>query len=387
MKIRKFILITLAFLCLLNLNVFSQKTEKYKLKKVVIDAGHGGKDPGAIGKKAQEKEICLAIALKLGYYIETYIEGVEVIYTRKTDDFIELHERANIANDNNADLFISIHVNSTEGNTAYGTSTYVMGLHKSDDQMEVAKTENSVILQEADYKKKYSGFDPDSPETYIILNLYQNAYFDQSVILAEKVQTQFEKRAGRKNGGVRQAGLLVLWQTTMPSVLIETGFISNKKEEDFLITTYGQEIIASAIFRAFRDYKNEVELKNNEYDIVINKENKQKKNIEKEEKVVKKDEDKNNNVKKNEKRSNNIEYKVQIKSSTTKVALDASEFKNIENIEEIIIDGVYKYTVGSTSDFDKILEKQSEIRKKIPGAFVIAFKNGKKVTIKEARAD
>jgi len=258
MQIYIYFLLTSLFLIFSQFS-YSQNTNNQQIKKVVIDAGHGGKDPGAIGKDAYEKDICLSIALKLGYYIETYLEDVEVIYTRKTDEFIELHKRADIANENDADLFISIHVNSTKGHSAYGTSTYVMGLHKSDENMEVAATENSVILKELNYEQKYSGIDPSSPETYIILNLYQNAYLDQSLLLAEEIQNQFETRAGRKNGGVRQAGLLVLWKTTMPSVLIETGFISNRNEEKFLNSTYGQEIIASAIFRAFRDYKNKIE--------------------------------------------------------------------------------------------------------------------------------
>ena len=236
-------------------NTFAQESKTYKIKTVVIDPGHGGKDPGAIGKISYEKDLCLSIALLLGGYIEENIKDVKVIYTRKTDVFIPLHKRAEIANSNNADLFISIHVNSTVGHTAYGTSTYVMGLHKSDDNLEVAKTENSVIYDEKDYKNKYSGFDPDSPETYIILNLYQNANLEKSLDLAQKIQYQFKNRAGRRSKGVKQAGLLVLWQTTMPSVLIETGFISNLTEEQYLNTTYGQEIIASAIFSSTKPVK------------------------------------------------------------------------------------------------------------------------------------
>ena len=257
MKHIKFILIIL--LILSSNIIFSQDTSSYKIRTVVIDAGHGGKDPGAVGSKAYEKDIALAIALKLGGYITEYIKDVEVIYTRKTDIFVELHKRAEIANSNNADLFISIHVNSGTRKSATGTSTFVMGLYKSEDNLEVANTENSVILKEDNYKNKYSGYEPDSPETYIIMNLYQNANLDKSLNFAQKIQSQFKNRAGRHSRGVRQAGLLVLWQTTMPSVLIETGFISNKTEEKFLNSTYGQEIIASAIFRAFRDYKEEME--------------------------------------------------------------------------------------------------------------------------------
>ncbi len=240
-----FIFVTLTFSQLLSQN-----------HTVVLDAGHGGKDPGAIGRKSNEKDITLAIALKVGEYLTTYADNINVIYTRKTDVFIPLHKRAQIANDNNADLFVSIHVNSTSSRSVRGTETYVMGLHKSDDNLKVAQNENAVILYEDDYKNQYSGYDPNSPTTYIVLNLYQNAYLDMSLSLAESVETQFRERAARKDLGVKQAGFLVLWQTTMPSILIEVGFISNSAEETYLNSDYGQEIIASAIFRAIRDYFN-----------------------------------------------------------------------------------------------------------------------------------
>jgi len=240
--------------------IMPQKSEaQYKINTIVIDAGHGGKDPGAVGKKAYEKKITLAIALKLGKYIETKLKGVKVIYTRKTDVFIELFKRAEVANKHNAQVFISIHVNSLNNSKPYGTSTYVMGVDKSKENLEVAQRENSVILKEKGYKKNYKGFDPNSPESHITLSLLQNAYLEQSLLLAQKVQNQFKTRAGRKDRGVRQAGLVVLWNATMPAILVETGFISNSVEEKYLLSDYGQSIIASAIFRAFRDYKNEIE--------------------------------------------------------------------------------------------------------------------------------
>ncbi|MDF1550168.1 MAG: N-acetylmuramoyl-L-alanine amidase, partial [Bacteroidales bacterium] len=232
---------------------------QYKIKTVVIDAGHGGKDPGAVGKKAKEKDIALSIALKVGTYIEQYIKGVKVIYTRKTDEFIELYKRAEIANKNKADVFISIHVNSHTSSKPYGTATYVMGLHKSEENLEVAKFENSVILKEEGYKKNYKGYDPNSDESHIILSLLQNAHLEQSLVLASKIQDQFRTRVGRKDLGVRQAGLVVLWNATMPAILVETGFISNANEEKYLITDQGQSFLASAIYRAFKEYKNEIE--------------------------------------------------------------------------------------------------------------------------------
>lgn len=233
------------------------KTFLFCQNVVVIDPGHGGKDPGAIGRRSQEKEIALEIALKVGNYLSA-LDDTKIIFTRKTDVFVPLHERAKIANDNNADLFVSIHVNATKNRNVSGTETYVMGLHKSSDNLEIAKIENSSILYEENYEEQYSGYDPDSPETYIVLNLYQNAYLDMSLDLAEKLQYQFREKARRRDLGVKQAGFLVLWQTTMPSVLIEVGFMSNGTEEMYLNSKYGQEIIASAIFRAIRDYLNEL---------------------------------------------------------------------------------------------------------------------------------
>lgn len=238
---------------------FSVFTELNAQKKVVvIDAGHGGKDPGALGRVSKEKEVALKIALKVGKYLEQNVKNIKIIYTRKTDVFIELDKRAEIANKNKAVLFVSIHANSLKNKNFYGTETYVMGLHKSDDNLEVAIKENSAVLFEENYKKKYAGYEPDSPETYIVMNLFQNAYLDMSLNLAEKIQKQFKDRANRKDLGVKQAGFFVLWKTTMPSVLIEVGFMSNRNEEIYLNSEYGQEIIASAIYRAVRDYLNEL---------------------------------------------------------------------------------------------------------------------------------
>lgn len=240
------------FLFLLSIvsvqNIYSQK------KIVVLDAGHGGKDPGAMKQGLNEKDITLPIALKVGKYLSQNMSNVKVIYTRTTDQFVELSKRAQIANDNKADLFISIHVNSTGSSKVQGATTYVMGLHKSQDNLEVAMVENSSILYEKDYLKTYQGFDPKSSEAYIIFNLYQNAYLDMSLKLAEDIQKQFRDKAKRIDLGVKQAGFLVLWQTTMPSVLIEVGFLSNKNEATYLNSEYGQDLIASGIYRAIKQY-------------------------------------------------------------------------------------------------------------------------------------
>jgi N-acetylmuramoyl-L-alanine amidase len=233
-----------------------------KVDVVVIDAGHGGKDPGTSGKVAREKDVVLKIALKLGKYIEENMPGVKVLYTRKTDTYIDFDVRAALANKNKADLFISIHANSIVGAHAVGTETYVMGLHKDRSNFEVAKRENSVILMDENYKEKYEGFDPNSPESYILFSINQNAYQESSLKFAQKVEEQFKNRVGRSSRGVKQAGFLVLWMTTTPSVLIETGFLSNSREEEFLASDRGQDLIASGIYRAFKEYKAEMEMIN-----------------------------------------------------------------------------------------------------------------------------
>lgn len=235
---------------------------EYRVTKVVIDPGHGGKDPGTSGKFSKEKDIVLDIALELGDIINEYLDDVEVIYTRKKDKFVPLDKRAEIANKNDADVFISLHVNSSISENTHGTETYVMGLHTSEKNLEVAKRENSVILMEENYKEKYEGFDPKSPESHILFSLYQNAHQGNSIRLGEKIQSQFKERVGRHSRGVKQAGFWVLWQTSMPSVLVEMGFLSNTNEEKYLNDDLGQTYIASGIFRAFRNYKNEIEAMN-----------------------------------------------------------------------------------------------------------------------------
>jgi N-acetylmuramoyl-L-alanine amidase len=232
---------------------------EFKVDVVVIDAGHGGKDHGTSGRVIKEKDLALKIALKVGGYIEKNIPGVKVIYTRKDDRYLPLDERADIANKAKADLFICIHANANKNARAFGTETYVMGLHVDDNNLAVAKRENSVILLDENYQERYEGFDPNSPESYILFTLTQSAYQSSSLSFAQKVEDQFKKRVGRVSRGVKQAGFLVLWRTTMPSVLIETGFLSNSPEEKFLATEEGQELIASGIYRAFKEYKSEVE--------------------------------------------------------------------------------------------------------------------------------
>jgi N-acetylmuramoyl-L-alanine amidase len=376
-KLIKIFLISVLFFVSVQQKASSQD-ENYRIRKVVIDAGHGGKDPGAVGKHSKEKDITLSIALKVGSYIEKYIEDVDVIYTRKTDVFVELYRRSAIANENNADLFISIHVNSNPQSIHHGTSTYVMGLNRAQDNLEVVKLENSVILAEKDYRSRYEGYNPNAPESDIILSLYQNAYLEQSTLLASKIQDQFTVRAGRKDFGVRQAGLIVLWNCTMPSVLVETGFISNPAEEKYLMSDYGQSIIASAIFRAFRSYKEEVEKKDKSgSDKNLSKFDSKTSNSQNENGSNKKDEQKT--IKNNE---DETVYKIQIKTSSKQLTINPKNFNGIENVQETNENGVYKYSCGNSKSYEDISKLLPEIRKKFPDSFITAYKNGKKLKTK-----
>jgi N-acetylmuramoyl-L-alanine amidase len=260
--VKNIVLIFLLSIFLVLLAFKPAGRSQYRVRTVVIDAGHGGKDPGKIGLISQEKDVALKIAMKVGEYINKYLDNVEVIYTRTDDRFLELWERPDLANKNQADLFISIHCNSEPRKKAYGTETFVMGLHTSDKNLELAKSENEVMLLEENYEEKYDGYDPNSPQSHILFSLYQNAYRTNSMRFARKVEEQFKTRVGRKSRGVKEAGFVVLWKAAMPSVLIEVGFLSNKTEEKYLNDELGQSYIASGIFRAFRDYKNEIEAMN-----------------------------------------------------------------------------------------------------------------------------
>jgi N-acetylmuramoyl-L-alanine amidase len=231
----------------------------FRMKKIVLDAGHGGRDPGNLGSRSREKDINLAVTLLVGKYIEENLPDVEVIYTRKDDSFPSLKERPVIANKNKADLFVSIHSNSAANKSAYGTETFIMGMKHFESNFDIIKRENSVMMLEDGYEEKYEGFDPSSPESYIMFNLMSQAFFENSLSLADQVEKQFKDRVGRRSRGVKQGPFYVLWTPSMPSVLIELGFLSNSNEERFLISKQGQEYMASAIFRSIRDYKNQIE--------------------------------------------------------------------------------------------------------------------------------
>ncbi len=243
---KKYILSLLTFVCCLNIQAYT----------LVIDPGHGGKDPGAIGRISKEKNINLAVALAFGQMVKKNYPGIKVVYTRKTDTFVQLDERANIANRAKADLFISIHVNSTSAKSGpQGTETYTLGMHRAAENLEVAKRENAVITLENNYAEKYEGFDPNSSESYIIFELMQDQNMEKSVSLAQKIQKQFRTTAKRIDKGVHQAGFLVLRATSMPSVLVELGYINNRSDEAYLNTKAGVNNLAKSLYNAFVAYK------------------------------------------------------------------------------------------------------------------------------------
>lgn len=323
--------------------------EKVAFKTVVIDAGHGGKDPGACGKVVQEKVVALSVALKLGELIKARNPEVKVIYTRSTDVFVPLDERAKIANKNKADLFISIHANMISNPATRGVETFVLGLHRTDDNLEVAKKENSVIVMEDDYSSKYEGFDPNLSESYIIFELVQNVFLDQSISIASAVQHEFATQIKRHDRGVKQAGFLVLRQTAMPSVLIETGFLSNKEEEKYLASDKGQGELSEAIYKAFLAYKNKFEAKSN---IKIEEQ------IQEETAVA---------------TSTDVTYKVQIASSVKKLNktdFPINKFKKHSYYEE---GGRFKYTVDSTKDILVIKKSLEKTKKIVKDAFIVGF--------------
>lgn len=346
---------------------YANDTVNSALEVVVLDAGHGGKDPGAMGTgrySKTEKDIALDVTLKLGEYIQKEFKDVKVVYTRKDDSFPSLKDRTNIANDANADLFISIHCDSFTKKTAKGTSSHVMGLRYTKENLRIAQRENSVIYLEDNYEENYDGFDPTSPESIIALTLNQSTFLDQSILIAQKIQNQFKTRVNRVDRGVKQTPLWVTSRTSMPSVLVELGFISNPDEEDFLHSKQGQTYMASALFRAFKEYKLELEqiAKFSSLDI---------------EKIVE------TSSKSNDEFSDNgVIFKVQI--TTSKVLID---LKNINGMKvQYFKEGpFYKYTLGSVKSVDEAKEIQKKAKENgFTDAFVIAFEDGVKVNLFQA---
>lgn len=371
--------------CLLLLTFFNVSlAQGYKISKVVIDAGHGGHDPGCLGSNTKEKDVTLSIALKLGELIKKKFPEVKVVYTRNTDVFVELFKRVRIVNESKADLFISIHCNANPSNNPYGAETYVMGLHKSQANLEAAQKENASILMEDSYLNNYDGFDPASTEAYIIFSLYQNAYLDQSLSLATKVQAQMKEKVGMFDRGVKQAGFLVLYKTAMPSILIEAGFLSNTKDEKFLCTAKGQGSIASGIYEAFKTYKNELEgnttlTNQNELeskDTAVNY-----KQIVNDTTVTAKD----TSIKVIPHVRDEIVFKVQLAASSVKKPANSPDFKGLKDIQMYFNKGLYKYVTGNEPTPDlamTLLEKVHGMGFK--DAFLVVFLNGERISSQEA---
>jgi N-acetylmuramoyl-L-alanine amidase len=346
---------------------------------VVIDPGHGGKDPGCVGAISKEKAINLSVALKLGALIEQYHPDVQVVYTRRTDVFIPLDERANMANKYKADLFISIHTNSARRGNASGTETFTLGLANSDENLDVAMRENSVILMEDDYFQKYEGFDPQSTESYIIFEFMQNKHMEQSVLLASEIQKSFVE-SKRGNRGVRQAGLLVLRKTGMPSVLVELGFISNRTEERFMASNEGQKLLAQSVYGAFDRYKKDYTRKSGNMAgkpvVTLPPETIAENSLPDKEETTGTD---TSSPATTEMTAGEIIYKVQILTSDKKLSAQDKRFKGYNDISFYMDKGIYKYTYGSTSDYKKILSLQKKAAKDFKGAFIITMKDGNRV--------
>ncbi len=330
---------------------------------VVIDPGHGGKDHGALGVKSKEKNINLSVALLLGDMIKNELKNTKVVYTRSSDKFLSLRERADIANKASGDLFISIHTNSIakkakNRKTISGASVYTLGLHKTEENLEVAKRENAVIELEEDYSTSYSGFDPNSSESYIIFELNQNKHIDQSIEFASAVQDEFIRTANRKDRGVRQAGFLVLAATSMPSILVELDFICNPTQEKFLNSKSGQKKLATAIFNALKKYAhkyNKTDITNNRNEIALDSKQAKESNL------------------------NDIEYKIQFLTSSKIINKKDKRLKGLTPVEFYKENNIFKYTYGSTTSWDKALSILNEIKAKFPEAFIVKFKDGKRI--------
>ena len=396
---RRYILYTSICLGLLT-SFFCAGSAEAKNFVVVIDAGHGGHDPGAIGKISKEKNINLNVALKFGKLIQKNCGDVKVIYTRTRDVFIPLDRRAEIANNAKADLFISIHTNALANNrTAKGASTWTLGLAKSDANLEVAKRENSVILYESDYKTSFFFFNPTSTEIYIIFEFMQDKYMSQSVHLASLVQKQFRHSCNRIDRGVHQAGFLVLKASAMPSILVELGFISTPEEERYLNSETGTTTLANGIFRAFLTYKREQEIRLNGSSKTILPED-----IPEaiEETVASADTKVKNKVPQskvnpvspspqqvekavvNQTERTGIVFKIQILTSSRPIAKNDKRLKGLKNVDYYKEGGLYKYTYGTSPDYNKVVRTKRTIAAQFKDAFIIAFKDGQKTNVNAA---
>lgn len=338
-------------------SLFSQSDQS--TFKVVIDAGHGGKDPGCLGSRSKEKDLALDVSLLIGKKIRALFPQIDVLYTREDDTFIPLKQRANIANKAHADLFISVHCNyAPKKPHVQGTETFVMGLHKAASNLDVVKRENAVIELEDD-QEVYDELDPNSPIGHIILQNRQNANLDQSIQVASLVQEEFTDGLHRNNRGVKQAGFLVLYHTTMPSILIELGFLSNKQEEDYLMSAEGQNELANAVSKAFARYLEQI--KPEEEPVIAAKAE---------------------SIPEPVKATRTLSYKIQLAASKNKPLHMAapSPWENLEDYEIVAENGLYKYLTGNFRSLREASEARNALRNMgFPGAFVVAYEGTKRI--------
>jgi N-acetylmuramoyl-L-alanine amidase len=337
--------------------------KEYRIKKVCIDAGHGGHDSGCESRNYMEKTNTLAIALKLGEKLKDNFPNIEIMYTRDKDEFIDLYKRGEIANKAKADLFISIHCNSSDSGQPLGTETYVLGNHKMEENLNVAKRENAAILLENNYEKQYDGFDPNSNEAYIMFSLFQNAYIDKSILFAKAVDESLKNNAGRRSYGVKQAGFIVLHQTTMPSVLIETGFLNHPTEGAFISSEGGQEAIAESILLAFKKYKKTVETKEAEPVFVSTVSYKSKESP----------------------HTEGVVFKIQL-ATASKDMSQTPRWKNIENLEVIKDNAVFRYFKTGIDTYEEAISTLKKMKTSgFSDAFIVAYKKGNRISLEEAK--
>lgn len=361
------LLLFLLFIISSNDYILKAQNKTRHLRVVCIDPGHGGRDPGAITKGLYEKELVLDVGLRLGKLIKKNFKDVKVLYTRNKDKSVGLYERAQFANDKHADLYISVHANSASSR-AYGTETFVFGLNKTESNLEVSMKENSVIEYEKDSDVKYKGFDPRKPESYIMFNMVQNHHREQSIQFANLVEKEF-KRSKRKSRGVQESSLIVLIKAAMPAVLIEVGFITNKKEKQYLKSSRGRGIIARNIFNAFKRYKKSLETEN----VLINY-------------PVQNNIIKNKSTKLSKKKNKEIYWGVQLASSVVRFSSqEKKRYLKYGEIVEIKIGKSYKYILKIDGNIKKAINLQNKLSRKHKGCFVVAIQNGRRVSVKTAK--
>lgn len=383
----------LLFLLIFFIGSVAWAQNSQKTFKVVIDAGHGAHDPGCIGSQINEKTVNLSMALKVGKLIEEHCPDVKVIYTRKTDVFVELYRRAQIANNAHADLFISFHCNASENPAGNGVETYVMGLSKSEANQAVARKENSAILMEKNYKENYDGFNPNSPESYVIFSLYSSAYLNKSIILADKVQKNLVNTSHLTNRGVKQANYWVLYKVAMPSILIEMGFLSNPHDQSYLKQQSNQDKLAASIYNAFVDY---LEVVNNtkHAHLPINGTTPATPStpatapdtvIAQTANPVAPATPTVDTTTHNAVNSNNIRFKIQILASPVKLKATDSRIQNIPALGYYEENGLWKYTAGNETSYEAANEILATVKKTHKDAFMIAFQGDKKISVNDAR--